>query len=159
MKFSIPSWKTARKYRTGKKNWIKIGQKMAEFGHGFHFTKKLLSSFFSLIFYLFIFQDLSLPIPSQEAMNNLRQSKTNPSSTASSTTSLSTVSEPNNGWLSWMWSWMSEWIYGPNISLQDCLAYFFSADELKGDNMYSCEKCKWFLYCYSIFMKTKFHFF
>merc|ERR1719232_1490979 len=64
------------------------------------------------------FQDLSLPIPSQEAMNNLRQSKTNPSSTASSTTSLSTVSEPNNGWLSWMWSWMSEWIYGPNISLQ-----------------------------------------
>jgi ubiquitin C-terminal hydrolase len=26
--------------------------------------------------------------------------------------------------------------------LEDCLAYFFSADELKGDNMYSCEKCK-----------------
>ncbi|ESO98933.1 hypothetical protein LOTGIDRAFT_113814, partial [Lottia gigantea] len=31
---------------------------------------------------------------------------------------------------------------GPTISLQDCLAAFFSADELKGDNMYSCEKCK-----------------
>ena len=37
---------------------------------------------------------------------------------------------------------MSDWFYGPDISLQDCLAYFFSADELKGDNMYSCEKCK-----------------
>ena len=31
---------------------------------------------------------------------------------------------------------------GPVINLQDCLAAFFSADELKGDNMYSCEKCK-----------------
>lgn len=28
------------------------------------------------------------------------------------------------------------------MSLQDCLAAFFSADELKEDNMYSCEKCK-----------------
>jgi ubiquitin carboxyl-terminal hydrolase 20/33 len=26
--------------------------------------------------------------------------------------------------------------------LLDCLAYFFSADELKGDNIYSCDKCK-----------------
>ena len=79
---------------------------------------------------------------SQETMNNLRQTKTSPSS-ASSTTSLSSgESDANSGWLSWLWSSLSEWIYGPNISLQDCLAYFFSADELKGDNMYSCEKCK-----------------
>ena len=34
------------------------------------------------------------------------------------------------------------WFWGPNITLQNCLAAFFSADELKGDNMYSCEKCK-----------------
>jgi len=34
------------------------------------------------------------------------------------------------------------WFYGLDVSLADCLAYFFSADELKGDNMYSCEKCK-----------------
>ena len=34
------------------------------------------------------------------------------------------------------------WFVGPAITLQDCLAAFFSADELKGDNMYSCEKCK-----------------
>ena len=28
------------------------------------------------------------------------------------------------------------------MSLLDCLECFFSADELKGDNMYRCEKCK-----------------
>jgi ubiquitin carboxyl-terminal hydrolase 20/33 len=28
------------------------------------------------------------------------------------------------------------------VSLHDCLAAFFSADELKGDNMYSCGTCK-----------------
>jgi len=89
------------------------------------------------------FQDLSLPIPSQEALANSRglgKLTVPPSSAASSTTSL--VSETNSGWFSWIWSWMSEWFYGPDISLHDCLAYFFSADELKGDNMYSCEKCK-----------------
>ena len=31
---------------------------------------------------------------------------------------------------------------GPTITLRDCLSAFFSADELKGDNMYSCEQCK-----------------
>merc|ERR1719225_888647 len=89
------------------------------------------------------FQDLSLPIPSQEALANSRglgKLTVPPSSAASSTTSL--VSETNSGWFSWIWSWMSEGFYGPDISLHDCLAYFFSADELKGDNMYSCEKCK-----------------
>ena len=34
------------------------------------------------------------------------------------------------------------WFWGPKIMLNDCLAAFFSQDELKGDNMYSCEKCK-----------------
>jgi len=37
---------------------------------------------------------------------------------------------------------VSSWFWGPVITLQDCLAAFFSADDLKGDNMYSCEKCK-----------------
>lgn len=27
------------------------------------------------------------------------------------------------------------------VTLHDCLSAFFSTDELKGDNMYSCEKC------------------
>ncbi|TRY77696.1 hypothetical protein DNTS_018891 [Danionella cerebrum] len=34
------------------------------------------------------------------------------------------------------------WFWGPVVTLQDCLAAFFARDELKGDNMYSCEKCK-----------------
>ena len=44
----------------------------------------------------------------------------------------------------WIWSWV-EWFFslfwGPTVELEDCLSAFFSADELKGDNMYSCEKC------------------
>ncbi len=87
------------------------------------------------------FQDLSLPIPTQEGMSTMRQpiSKSPSSSTLSS---LGAGGGADSGWLSWMWSWVSGWFYGPNITLQDCLAYFFSADELKGDNMYSCEKCE-----------------
>lgn len=34
------------------------------------------------------------------------------------------------------------WFWGPVVTLEDCLAAFFVADELKGDNMYSCERCK-----------------
>ena len=84
----------------------------------------------------------------QEALANSRGlgKLTLPSSAASSTTSLAGGAENNSGWFAWIWSWMSEWIYGPDISLHDCLAYFFSADELKGDNMYSCEKCKIIFY-------------
>lgn len=38
------------------------------------------------------------------------------------------------------------WFVGPTITLQHCLSAFFSADELKGDNMYSCEQCKKWVY-------------
>ena len=31
---------------------------------------------------------------------------------------------------------------GPIIRLEDCLTVNFSKADLKGDNMYSCEKCK-----------------
>jgi len=75
------------------------------------------------------FQDLSLPIPSQEALSTLRQRPP-------------VVPEEEDGWLFWMWKWVASWFYGPDVTLQDCLAFFFSEDELKGDNMYSCEKCK-----------------
>jgi hypothetical protein len=45
------------------------------------------------------------------------------------------------GWI-WEWiDWVMAWILGPSVSLQDCLSAFFSAYELKGDNMYSCDKC------------------
>merc|ERR1719342_1524136 len=66
------------------------------------------------------FQDLSLPIPTSDRIN----------------------SKYEEGWLSWAWWWFSSWFYGPDVSLMDCLECFFSADELKGDNMYRCEKCK-----------------
>jgi ubiquitin C-terminal hydrolase len=48
------------------------------------------------------------------------------------------------GIYSWIWEWIDwvmAWVLGPSVSLQDCLSAFFSADELKGDNMYSCDKC------------------
>jgi len=76
------------------------------------------------------FQDLSLPIPSQEALTNLRQRPQVGNN------------EEEEGWITWMWKWVASWFYGPDVTLQDCLAFFFSEDELKGDNMYSCEKCK-----------------
>lgn len=34
------------------------------------------------------------------------------------------------------------WFWRPAITVQNCLSLFFSDDELKGDNMYSCDKCK-----------------
>ena len=38
--------------------------------------------------------------------------------------------------------WFSNWAWGPKISLDDCLSAFFSTDELKGSNRYSCDTCK-----------------
>lgn len=52
-----------------------------------------------------------------------------------------------------MWGWMKSWFWGPVIHLQDCLAAFFSADELKGDNMYSCEKCKKYVLAISLVLE------
>jgi ubiquitin carboxyl-terminal hydrolase 20/33 len=42
----------------------------------------------------------------------------------------------SSGWLAWLWTCLISWLWGPTVSLHDCLAAFFSADELKGDNMY-----------------------
>ena len=61
----------------------------------------------------------------------------------------------STSWLGWMWGWVSSWFYGPNITLHDCLAYFFSADELKGENMYSCEKCKRIMYIFTAFRRSR----
>lgn len=85
------------------------------------------------------FQDISLPIPSREYLGMLHASQGSPQKGALSTC---TDVYNNQGWINWMFGWMKSWFWGPTVSLQDCLAAFFSADELKGDNMYSCEKCK-----------------
>ncbi|XP_075228008.1 ubiquitin specific protease 20/33 isoform X3 [Lycorma delicatula] len=82
------------------------------------------------------FQDLSLPIPSRDHLNMLHQGSVN--STLAKCTELYSTDQ---GWLNWLWEWLCSWFWGPTVSLHDCLAAFFSADELKGDNMYSCEKC------------------
>ncbi|CAH1786040.1 unnamed protein product [Owenia fusiformis] len=86
------------------------------------------------------FQDLSLPIPSKDQLHMIYTQ----AATHGSMPKVGSCGEVNlnQGWMSWMFGWLSSWFMGPTITLQDCLAAFFSADELKGDNMYSCEKCK-----------------
>ncbi|GBP47034.1 Ubiquitin carboxyl-terminal hydrolase 20 [Eumeta japonica] len=80
------------------------------------------------------FQDLSLPIPSREQLAVLRSQQPILNQHAPGQAG-------HESWLWWFLSWLRSWFYGPVVSLQDCLAAFFSADELKGDNMYSCSRC------------------
>ncbi|XP_076055896.1 ubiquitin carboxyl-terminal hydrolase 20-like isoform X2 [Oratosquilla oratoria] len=84
------------------------------------------------------FQDLSLPIPSGDQLNLLQLAQ-------QGSNNLHVIKAScdggRDGWMWWMWSWVRSWFWGPSVSLHHCLAAFFSADELKGDNMYSCEKC------------------
>ncbi|XP_077284593.1 ubiquitin specific protease 20/33 isoform X2 [Arctopsyche grandis] len=100
------------------------------------------------------FKDLSLPIPSRDHMAVLHNGASSVAGTSSngSTTSSSgrstacsdavySATSSQEGWVWWLLGWLRSWFYGPAVTLHDCLAAFFSADELKGDNMYSCEKC------------------
>ncbi|XP_034633913.1 ubiquitin carboxyl-terminal hydrolase 33 isoform X1 [Trachemys scripta elegans] len=93
------------------------------------------------------FQDLSLPIPGKEDLAKLHS--------ASHQTSLVKAGSCGEayapqGWIAFfveyfkrfVVSCVPSWFWGPIVTLQDCLAAFFARDELKGDNMYSCEKCK-----------------
>ncbi|EDW32863.1 GL10121 [Drosophila persimilis] len=84
------------------------------------------------------FQDLSLPIPTRDFLNVLHQTH---SLSVQSLSAAETSSRTNDGWLAWMWGVFRSWLYGPSVTLYDCMASFFSADELKGDNMYSCSRC------------------
>ncbi|XP_055546763.1 ubiquitin carboxyl-terminal hydrolase 20 [Wyeomyia smithii] len=112
------------------------------------------------------FQDLSLPIPGKDHLAVLHQNHSGMPTTTHAAPVVSSGSAGNasgnssNGitcsdavypvtgdsWIWWIWnwpiwSWVRSWFWGPAVSLHDCMAAFFSADELKGDNMYSCEKC------------------
>ncbi|EDV27481.1 uncharacterized protein TRIADDRAFT_53214 [Trichoplax adhaerens] len=49
--------------------------------------------------------------------------------------------EERRGMVEAIWDWFKGWIWG-SVPLEDCLSTFFEEDELKGDNMYNCEKCK-----------------
>ena len=112
------------------------------------------------------FQDLSLSIPTRDQLNALRASSRRSDGTSSPTPSEASggrssplhhhfnssqssqagdQSPTTRGYTGVLWGWIEwllGWFWGPSITLEDCLSAFFSADELKGDNMYSCEKCK-----------------
>uniref|UniRef100_A0A3Q3A9H0 Ubiquitin carboxyl-terminal hydrolase n=1 Tax=Kryptolebias marmoratus TaxID=37003 RepID=A0A3Q3A9H0_KRYMA len=93
------------------------------------------------------FQDLSLPIPGKEDLAKLHSSihQNLPVKTGVCPDTYS-----SQGWISYIMdsirrfvvSCIPSWFWGPMVTLEDCLAAFFAADELKGDNMYSCERCK-----------------
>ncbi|KAL7292982.1 hypothetical protein TKK_0013432 [Trichogramma kaykai] len=85
------------------------------------------------------FQDLSLPIPSRDHMDILHQGSITPQKAGPCSDVVYVANQP--GWLSWIFQWFRSWFWGPTVDLHHCLSAFFSADELKGDNMYSCEKC------------------
>uniref|UniRef100_H0V203 Ubiquitin carboxyl-terminal hydrolase 33 n=1 Tax=Cavia porcellus TaxID=10141 RepID=H0V203_CAVPO len=93
------------------------------------------------------FQDLSLPIPGKEDLAKLHSSS-HPTSIVKAG-SCGEAYAPQ-GWIAFFMEYVKRfvvscvpsWFWGPVVTLQDCLAAFFARDELKGDNMYRCEKCK-----------------
>ncbi|XP_068608688.1 ubiquitin carboxyl-terminal hydrolase 20 [Brachionichthys hirsutus] len=93
------------------------------------------------------FQDLSLPIPGKEDLAKLHSSI---HQSVPAKTGVCPDTYGPQGWISYIMdsirrfvvSCMPGWFWGPMVTLEDCLAAFFAADELKGDNMYSCERCK-----------------
>lgn len=88
------------------------------------------------------FQDLSLPIPNRDFLTVLHQNNSMSVQSLNSIDSTATsTARAQEGWISWLWNIVRSWLWGPSVTLHDCMASFFSADELKGDNMYSCEKC------------------
>jgi ubiquitin carboxyl-terminal hydrolase 20/33 len=87
------------------------------------------------------FQDLSLPIPGKDHLAVLHQTQGIGSQVSGVTCTDAVYQATQDGWIWWFWNWFRSWFWGPAVSLYDCMGAFFSADELKGDNMYSCEKC------------------
>lgn len=90
------------------------------------------------------FQDLSLPIPGRDHVAVVHQPPPPFNITTNTNINGATctdVVQVQDSWIWWLWSWFRSFFWGPAVNLHDCMAAFFSADELKGDNMYSCEKC------------------
>lgn len=93
------------------------------------------------------FQDLSLPIPGKEDLAKLHSAIYQNVPAKSGACGDSYAAQ---GWLAFIVEYIRRfvvsctpsWFWGPVVTLEDCLAAFFAADELKGDNMYSCERCK-----------------
>lgn len=87
------------------------------------------------------FQNLSLPIPTREYLQTL-QTKSLTAQQYEGTISSGTNNSSGQSWISWMADLVKGYIWTQTIKLEECLSAFFSADDLRGDNMYSCEKCK-----------------
>ncbi|XP_071232831.1 ubiquitin carboxyl-terminal hydrolase 33-like isoform X2 [Salvelinus alpinus] len=85
------------------------------------------------------FQDLSLPIPGKEDLAKLHSSSHQTCLIKAGSCGEAYAAQ---GWVAFVVEYIKSWWWGPVVTLQDCLAAFFTRDELKGDNMYSCEKCK-----------------
>ncbi|KAI4810092.1 hypothetical protein KUCAC02_018942, partial [Chaenocephalus aceratus] len=85
------------------------------------------------------FQDISLPIPGKEDLAKLHSAT---HQTALVKAGSCGEAYAPQGWVSFVMEYIKSWFWGPVVTLQDCLAAFFARDERKGDNMYSCEKCK-----------------
>ncbi|KAM3851167.1 LOW QUALITY PROTEIN: ubiquitin carboxyl-terminal hydrolase 20-like [Vipera latastei] len=93
------------------------------------------------------FQDLSLPIPGKEDLAKLHLAiyQNVPVKTGVCGDNYAA----SQGWITFIMDYIRRfvvscipsWFWGPVVTLEDCLAAFFAADELKGDNM-SCERCK-----------------
>ncbi|XP_054544648.1 ubiquitin carboxyl-terminal hydrolase 20 isoform X3 [Talpa occidentalis] len=93
------------------------------------------------------FQDLSLPIPGKEDLAKLHSAIYQNAPAKPGACGDSSAAQ---GWLAFIVEYIRRfvvsctpsWFWGPVVTLEDCLAAFFAADELKGDNMYNCERCK-----------------
>uniref|UniRef100_A0A8C1NNQ1 Ubiquitin carboxyl-terminal hydrolase n=1 Tax=Cyprinus carpio TaxID=7962 RepID=A0A8C1NNQ1_CYPCA len=85
------------------------------------------------------FQDISLPIPGKEDLAKLHSSSHQTALVKAGSCGEAYAAQ---GWIAFVMEYIKSWFWGPVVTLQDCLAAFFARDELKGDNMYSCEKCK-----------------
>ncbi|KAF3857955.1 hypothetical protein F7725_011156 [Dissostichus mawsoni] len=84
-------------------------------------------------------RDISLPIPGKEDLAKLHSATHQTALVKAGSCGEAYAAQ---GWISFVMEYIKSWFWGPVVTLQDCLAAFFARDELKGDNMYSCEKCK-----------------
>uniref|UniRef100_G3PTW3 Ubiquitin carboxyl-terminal hydrolase n=1 Tax=Gasterosteus aculeatus aculeatus TaxID=481459 RepID=G3PTW3_GASAC len=98
------------------------------------------------------FQDLSLPIPGKEDLAKLHSSI---HQNLPVKTGLSPDTYGSQGWIPFIMdsirrfvvSCIPSWFWGPMVTLEDCLAAFFAADELKGEPRVKSELRNGVKYC------------
>uniref|UniRef100_A0A8C2UD54 Ubiquitin carboxyl-terminal hydrolase n=1 Tax=Coturnix japonica TaxID=93934 RepID=A0A8C2UD54_COTJA len=93
------------------------------------------------------FQDLSLPIPGKEDLAKLHSAiyQSVPAKTGTCGDNYA-----SQGWIAFIMEYIRRfvvscipsWFWGPVVTLEDCLAAFFAADELKGELRNGVKYCK-----------------